>query len=223
MRREESAWNDDGDSVVSRASASQLGSVGSVASRGSAASAGSAGSRDSGTRTRRTGLMLDRASADMQCCTFRLGGQLFGLDVSAVGEVFQVERLVRVPLAPPSVLGLTNLRGAALAVVDLAGVLELAIQRESAPTGIGTALVLEVGGMRVAAAIDHVESVFPVHSQDIRESDALGEHPAIAGFLTVGDDQVVSLLGIDELVDRLQVLRLRKDNDAAAKGCGEGN
>ncbi len=229
MKHDDSVWSE-GDSVASRPSQSQFGSVasgGSVASRGSADSAGNGsgtatagtGTRASGSRarTRGTAGLLDHAGADMQCCTFRLGGQLFGLSVDTVGEVFTIERLVNVPLAPNGVLGLTNLRGAALAVVDLGTVLGLEIRREQALTGTGPALVLQVGGMRLAASIDYVESVFPVHSEDIRESDAIGEHPAIGGFLTVGNDEVVSILDAEELAERLRALRLRGEGDGHGK------
>lgn len=210
------------DSVWSEGS---VGSAGSRHSTGSVASKGSA-SRGSGSeapgRVVGGGRMLDRVSADMHCCTFRLGGQLFGLDVGAVGEVFHVDRIVKVPLAPAGVLGLTNLRGGALAVIDLGAVLGLEIgHRPDSESGIGSAIVLRLPGMRFAATIDLVESVFPVHSADIRESAAAGEHPAIAGFLTLADDTVVSVLDLEEVTRCVQRLQLRSGTNAATEPAAE--
>lgn len=230
MKHEDSVWSEgsDGASAPSHHSIGSVGSggsVGSIGSRGSAESIGSRGSAgsagsgggDARRRGRALGGLLDRAAADMHCCTFRIGGQLFGLDVGSVGEVFQVENIVRVPLAPNGVIGLCNLRGVALAVIDLASVLELELgQRSQAPDGKGPALVLRLQGLRLAASIDVVESVFPVNSAAIRESDAVGEHPAIAGFLTLDNDEVVSVLDVKELTERIHKLRLRQAGEVGA-------
>jgi purine-binding chemotaxis protein CheW len=213
MSHDDSVWSDGGN--ADPASHHSVVSVGSRASRGSAASAGSGSAASARSRSGTAGALLDRADADLSCCTFRIGGQLFGLDVGAVGEVFQVERVVRVPLAPAGVLGLTNLRGAAIAVVDLAAVLGLQVGGAGAPSdGKGPALVVRLQGMRFAASIDLVESVFPVRSESIRESDAVGEHPAIAGFLPLPDGRVVSVLDIEVLAEHVQRLRLRQSSDS---------
>ncbi len=43
--------------------------------------------------------------------TAMIGGQLFGLPIARVQDVFVPERLTRVPLAPPEIAGVLNLRG----------------------------------------------------------------------------------------------------------------
>jgi purine-binding chemotaxis protein CheW len=47
------------------------------------------------------------------------GGQLFGLKLERVRDVFVPRRLSRVPLAPPEVAGLLNLRGRIVTAIDL--------------------------------------------------------------------------------------------------------
>ena len=42
-----------------------------------------------------------------------IGGQLFGLPISRVQDVFMPERLTRVPLASSEIAGVLNLRGLA--------------------------------------------------------------------------------------------------------------
>lgn len=54
-----------------------------------------------------------------QYCTFRLGGHLFGVPVETVQEVLREQDLTGVPLAPPEVCGLINLRGQIVITVDL--------------------------------------------------------------------------------------------------------
>src|ERR1700730_659140 len=50
-----------------------------------------------------------------------IGGQLFGLPISRVQDVFMPERLTRVPLSPGEIAGVLNLRGRIVTVVDLRG------------------------------------------------------------------------------------------------------
>ncbi len=54
-----------------------------------------------------------------QLCSFRLDAQLFGVPVEFVQEVLRTPRIAAVPLAPPSIAGLLNLRGQVVTVFDL--------------------------------------------------------------------------------------------------------
>jgi len=57
--------------------------------------------------------------ASQQFCTFLLDGYLFGVPVPQVQEVIRFHDMTPVPLAPPAVEGLINLRGQIVAAVDL--------------------------------------------------------------------------------------------------------
>jgi purine-binding chemotaxis protein CheW len=48
-----------------------------------------------------------------------IGGQLFGLPIERVQDVFMPERLTRVPLAATEIAGLLNLRGRIVTVVNM--------------------------------------------------------------------------------------------------------
>lgn len=52
-------------------------------------------------------------------CTFHLDDYLFGIDVLNVQEVLREQRMTRVPVAPPIVRGLINMRGQVVTAVDL--------------------------------------------------------------------------------------------------------
>jgi purine-binding chemotaxis protein CheW len=51
--------------------------------------------------------------------TFKLGGELFAIDVAQVREVLEVPRITGVPTAPEYMRGVVNVRGQATAAVDL--------------------------------------------------------------------------------------------------------
>ncbi len=54
-----------------------------------------------------------------QLCTFLLDGRLFGVAVGRVREVLRYQEMARVPLLPPVVTGLINLRGQIVTAIDL--------------------------------------------------------------------------------------------------------
>lgn len=56
---------------------------------------------------------------ERQLCTFILDGYHFGIDVLRVQEIIRYQEMTRVPLAPPVVRGLINLRGQIVTAIDL--------------------------------------------------------------------------------------------------------
>jgi purine-binding chemotaxis protein CheW len=57
--------------------------------------------------------------ATKQFCTFRLDGIFFGIDILQVQEILHRLSFTRIPLAPPLIEGLVNLRGQIVTVIDL--------------------------------------------------------------------------------------------------------
>ena len=82
-----------------------------------------------------------------------VGGQRFAWELTQVREIVPGRSVTRLPGAPRWVLGLLNLRGSVLTVVDL-GV------RFGVPTtGAGTVVVIEADGRMLGVRVDAVRSV----------------------------------------------------------------
>ena len=64
-------------------------------------------------------------SAVRQLCTFFLDDLYFGVEVQKVQEVIRYQEMTRVPLAPPVVRGLINLRGQIVTAIDMRRRLDL--------------------------------------------------------------------------------------------------
>ncbi|MBS7537971.1 chemotaxis protein CheW [Ancylobacter lacus] len=96
---------------------------------------------------------LDRHDA-RQYVTVRIGGQLFGLPISSVNEVFAPDNITRVPLASFEIDGVLNLRGRIVTMIDMRRLLGL---RDSiaAPMAVG----IERAGEAFALLIDDVGDV----------------------------------------------------------------
>ncbi|MEJ5867294.1 chemotaxis protein CheW [Pseudokineococcus marinus] len=96
--------------------------------------------------------------------TFHLGDGLYGIEVLRVQEVLTEQALTRVPLAPPEVAGLVNLRGQVVTAVDLRRRLGLPPREEGLPT---TDLVVRVGDEVVALLVDSIGDVVEVSEDDL--------------------------------------------------------
>jgi purine-binding chemotaxis protein CheW len=64
--------------------------------------------------------MTDNGNGNLkEYITATIGSQLFGLPILRVQDVFMPERITRVPLAPPEIAGVLNLRGRIVTLIDL--------------------------------------------------------------------------------------------------------
>jgi purine-binding chemotaxis protein CheW len=138
---------------------------------------------------------------EIEYVTVMTGGQLFGLPIARVLDVFTLERLTRVPLAPPEVAGVLNLRGRIVTAIDLR-------QRLSLPPGASegrrTAVGIEHRGESYGLLVDSVGEVMklPVSSRDPNPANlgpswahlARGVHQLPGGLMVVLDvDRILEL------------------------------
>ena len=94
--------------------------------------------------------LLD-SSAVVRACVFTLAGEPFAVDVTQVREVAIFQEWTTVPLASPHLVGVANLRGDVVPIVDARDVLELAGRRTGRKL---RTLILEAEGCEVALVID---------------------------------------------------------------------
>ena len=85
---------------------------------------------------------------------FEVAGEAYAMPIAHVIEVAALGQLVAIPGAPAEVLGVCDLRGQILPVVDLAAVLKL--ERDTYPSRL---LVTAVGAMQAGFAVDTVAGV----------------------------------------------------------------
>lgn len=81
----------------------------------------------------------------MQYMTFKLGDELFAINVAQVREVLEVSQITRVPTAPEYMRGVVNVRGQAIPVVDLRTRFGLPKAEETVNTRI-IVMELDLGG-----------------------------------------------------------------------------
>lgn len=126
-------------------------------------------------------------SVPRSCLRFRLGGRTFGVLLDQVREVAPVDRVHPVPLAPAHVLGLVNLHGQVLTLLDTAGLLDDPL-RSGAPAK-GLALVLAPPRHNLALFLDAHVDLAPAGAPgmtmvSVAEMAARIEQQVVAGFRT---------------------------------------
>ncbi len=132
--------------------------------------------------------------------TAKVGGQLFGLPILRVQDVFKPERVTRVPLAPPEIAGVLNLRGRIVTLVDLRKRLDLPPPREGQPQ---MAVGVEWRGESYGLLIDVIGEVLKL-DDDAREANPVNLDGGLAR-MTLGihrlDDQLLLVLDVERVLD----------------------
>lgn len=132
--------------------------------------------------------------------TAMVSGQLFGLPIQRVQDVFKPERLTRVPLAPPEIAGVLNLRGRIVTLIDLRRRLGF-----DEPEGRGELMAIGVDtrGESYGLLIDSIGEVLKL-SAATREPNPLNLEPALAR-VSAGihrlEGELLVVLDVDRVLD----------------------
>jgi purine-binding chemotaxis protein CheW len=121
-----------------------------------------------------------------QLCTFLLDGLLFGVDVVRVQEVIRYQQMTPVPLAPPVICGLINLRGQIVLALDMRARLEFA-PRAAGELPMNVVIRSETGP--VSLLVDEIADVVEVQ-QDTFE-------PAPETMSSLGRELITGVYKLD--------------------------
>ncbi len=132
--------------------------------------------------------------------TATVGGQLFGIPINRVQDVFAPDRLTRVPLAPPEIAGLLNLRGRIVTAIDMRRRLGLeALAAGSQRMAVG----VECRGESYGLLIDVIGEVLKL-SDSSREDNPINLDPEIA-HVSAGvhrlDNELLVILDVERLLE----------------------
>ncbi len=130
---------------------------------------------------------------EQQYCIFRAGRERFCLHVLEVDEVVEWPRLTNLPLSPPFLMGVFNLRGTIVPVVDIAFT---EVRRTDLPPKQVVVACLRGGAsapdVRVGIAVDEVIGTYST-SEPLLKDEAPRDVPYCAGMLRHGDRLALAL------------------------------
>jgi len=125
------------------------------------------------------------------------------VDILRVQEIHGWSAVTKIPHAPPHVLGVLNLRGSIVPIVDLRMRFSLDRAEYTTVTVIIVVSVISAAGRRdFGVVVDGVSDVVDVNTEEVKAAPELGAKGAtdyIRGLVPVAERMVV-LLDIDRLI-----------------------
>ena len=137
------------------------------------------------------------AAAVSQVLTFVIGDVTYGIDIPCVQEIRGWTAVTRLPQSPEDVLGVLNLRGAIVPVLDLRLKFGSANVQYTPVTVIIVVSVMSARGPReFGMVVDGVSDVIDISPQDVKPAPDVGTgagSACIRGLLTIAGRMVVLL------------------------------
>jgi purine-binding chemotaxis protein CheW len=141
-----------------------------------------------------------------QCVTFRLDEEVYGINVMLVQEVLRITDIAPVPGAPGYVVGIINLRGNVVTVIDTRMRFGLPTREMDDSTRI---VIIEAEKQTVGIVVDSVAEVVDIYSNEIESAPNVGNDETaryIEGVVSRGEDLLIlvdlnKLLSDDEWSD----------------------
>ena len=164
--------------------------------------------------------VTDGGSADF--VTFVVEGELYAFPMERVKEIIRMPQVVRLPLGPPSLRGLANLRGQVLPVVGLRPCCGLPDVVDDEATRV---VVVVDGAATLGFVVDRVASVASVDVARIEAAERIGgaiDAELLSGIVkpAAGSEELTKVLDVGRLVAS-QFALLAERSDAAAQDRAE--
>lgn len=128
----------------------------------------------------------------LQWVTFQLEDETYGMNVMQVQEVLRITEIAPVPGAPSYVLGIINLRGNVVTVIDTRRRFNLSPKE---PDDMSRIIVVEVDGNVIGMLVDSVAEVVYLHQSEIDTA------PNVSN-----DDSSRFIQGVSSQEDKLLIL-----------------
>ena len=134
-----------------------------------------------------------------QFLTFRLGNEVYGVDILRVQEIKGYTAVTKIPNQPSYIKGVMNLRGTIVPIVELRTKIGMETVDYTAHTVI---VVVVVQGRIMGLVVDSVSDVLNISKQDIQAPPEFGTKVDVSflnGIAQYGAN-LIALLNIDRLL-----------------------
>jgi len=173
----------------------------------------------SATNARKEAAVAAAVEKVSQFLTFTLGSEEYGVEILRVQEIRGWQQVTRVPSAPTHMLGVLNLRGVIVPIIDMRMRFRLDKIEYTPLTVIIVLSVQGPAGTNVfGVVVDSVSDVLDVKASDVKVKPDFGASvntDFINGLATVGEHMVM-LLDIDKLLSTDELTALSRAVGAAA-------
>lgn len=129
---------------------------------------------------------------------FRVGIERFAVDILRVQEINRMMALTQIPLSPPGVCGVVNLRGRVVPVLDFHARMGL---EATEPDETSRILVVDINGSTLGFIVDEVHEVLQIDPSIVDPAPSLATGSDSAYILGVAklNDSLLILLDLDKV------------------------
>lgn len=134
--------------------------------------------------------------------SFKLGDEMFAVEVSKVLEILELRPITKIPHAPVYMKGVINLRGSVLPVLDTRIKFGIDVKEQTVDTCIVVFMVnMEGSPLTLGAMVDSVEEVMEINDSDIGAPPAVGSkfNPEYLLGMIKDDQTFIMVLNIDKV------------------------
>ena len=144
-------------------------------------------------------VQVDQDTMQGMYLTFDLAGEGYGLEIRHVTEIIGIQKVTNVPDMPDHVIGVLNLRGKVIPIIDVRLRFNLTLREYDERTCI---IVVSVNENPVGLVVDQVSEVVDISQNDIEPPPATGKGRGhyIQGLGKIGET-VKILLNVEVLVE----------------------
>jgi purine-binding chemotaxis protein CheW len=138
-----------------------------------------------------------------QLVSFRIGEEEFGVDILMVQEIIRLPIITPIPNAPKSILGMINLRGKIIPVVDLRQRIRIRGNKPAADNHKTRVLIVEINTHVTGFIVDSVSEVMKVSPSEIEPTPHLVVSTVNAEYITGVvklPNRLVSLLDFHQIL-----------------------
>lgn len=136
---------------------------------------------------------IDTAEINDRYLCFNLGNEEFAIPLLAVREVIGLPDITKVPQAPSHFLGITNLRGQIISIIDL----RLKFGIKSQNTNETTVIICDFGSFCLGSVVDSVNKVLSPEEKDLGDKPTMTETKQSAHITGVINKEDKIILRLD--------------------------
>jgi purine-binding chemotaxis protein CheW len=145
---------------------------------------------------------------DRQILVFSVANEEMGLDISCVCEVLRPQAIYPLPITPPFIEGVINLRGHIVALIDLRKRLNA---RQIEDENKKRIIVCKVNKSIVGLTVNSLREIIALSEEDIRPTPEVVsmqmETEVISGIATVGK-RMIAILDLEHILTKKEAAEL---------------
>jgi purine-binding chemotaxis protein CheW len=158
--------------------------------------------------------------------SFKVGGELFAAHVSSVLNILEMTKITKVPRAPEYMLGVINLRGSVLPVIDTRIKFGMPVTEQTDDTCIiVTEIDMDNETVRVGALVDSVEEVLEMEKENIMPPPSIGnkfETDFIKGVMNI-NEQFIMVLDMNKVFSTDEITSLTSNQNQSSANAQESS